>query len=210
MIYKGLTGSRLFGSALENSDYDIFLVGGKKEGAELEPGENAHWLMAERFINDIFEKTSPSSTRLFAEIFSRPLIESPAATFLVENRELLLRSNLRRFGGIIYKYAVGLSYQGAEQWGKLYPKRTVYAIRGFNEYIRYATEDIPFSEAMLQQGELLELVKGIKARTVPYEEALPVLDELAKKAEACRDFWNKEPDLETFARLKKEMTEAFT
>lgn len=208
MIYKGLTGSRLFGSELENSDYDIFAVGDCNEFGKIEIGLEFHWLTAKRFLQDIFEKPMPCSHRLFAELYSKPLIESPAATFLVENREALLQSNLKRFGGIIYKYATIMS--GPPELFDRFPKRTVYAIRGFNEYIRYATEDIPFSEAMLQQGDLLELVKSIKAKTVSYEEILPVLNELAKKAEVCRDFWDKEPDMETFERLKKEMTEAFT
>lgn len=210
MIYKGLTGSRLFGSNLETSDWDFFLVGIPEE-RELagQKGQDAHWVPAENFIHDVFDHPMPSSTRLFAELFSKPLMESEAATFLVENRELLMQSNLRRFGNIIYTYALGLSYQGAAQWGKRFPKRMVYAIRGLNEYIRYATEDVPFSEAMLQKGELLEFVKAIKARTVSYEEQIEVVNGLLAEAEKCKAFWDREPDLATFKRIKDEMTEVF-
>lgn len=205
MIYfEGLVGSRLYGSNVGNSDTDVVVVANEPENIERRPGKDIHWFSPEEYISTIFEK-EPGNYNQFC-LFSKPMIETDFSKYLMENREELMRSNLRRFGGINYRYAQGMSHQGKNQLNRKFYKRTILALRALNEYIRYATENISYAEAMKQPEEQIALVKGLKGGTVSYEEQMAYLRKQLARAEECKPFYDREPDVATFDRIKGEMT----
>jgi hypothetical protein len=76
-----------------------------------------------------------------------------------------------------------------------------------NAYIRYATEDISFEEAFKLSEEFKEYLMGIRQQAIPYEEQMEKLKSMLAKAEEVKEFYNKEPDLDTFYKIKNEMQE---
>lgn len=209
MIYfKGLAGSRLYGSNTETSDTDIVVVADNGESIERQYGEDILWNSPQDQFSYIFDD-SPVSYIRKNNLFSQPLIETDFSNYVLEHREELTRSNLRRFGYINYHFAQGMAYQGKgkRQLNRAFPKRTILALRALNEYIRYATEDISYEEATKQPEEQIALVKGLKEKTVSYEEQMAYLQKQLARAEECKAFYDKEPDMETFLKIKGEMKE---
>lgn len=188
---------------MDNSDTDVVIIANEPENIEHQSGKDIHYLSPKEFISIIFEK-EPGNYNQFC-LFSKPIVETDFSKFLMENREELMRSNLRRFGGISFRYAQGMSYQGKNQLNRKFYKRTVLALRALNEYIRYATEDIPYEEAMKQPDEQITLVKGLKGGTVSYEEQMAYLQKQLARAEECKSFYDREPDMATFERIRGEM-----
>lgn len=203
MIYfKGLVGSRLYGSDVERSDTDIVVITNEPKDIEHCPGQDIHRLSPREFISFVFDR-EPGNYNQFC-LFSKPVVETDLSKYLMENREELMRSNLRRFGDISYRYAQGMSYQGKNQRNRKFYPRTIRALRALNEYIRYAEEDISYEEAMKQPEEQIALVKGLKCGTVSYEEQMAYLQKQLARAEECKAFYDKEPDMATFERIRGE------
>lgn len=207
MYYKALTGSRLYHSNTESSDIDIIVISNKpKSTFKNSDTEDIIIHSPQQFIDYIFDKPTVSYVRKMA-LFSKPLVETDFSNYLIADREDLMKSNLRRYGDIHLNYAKDMICQSNNEFWRRFPKRIIIAMRSLNEYINYASKDISFEESLKQSDELVEFIKGIKLRTIPYETQMEKLNSMLAEADSLKEFYNKKPDLVTFERIKNEMKE---
>jgi hypothetical protein len=212
ICYQALTGSRQFGTNLENSDTDYITITSNpvKLLNERAKGIDLHCYKPESFIYLIFEdERHPDTWRAIYALFSEPVIETEFSKYFLANREQIVSSNLPRFSTIILEYIEHISAQGNNKipLGVKFPKRTTTSMIFLNAYIRYATENISFEEAFKLSEEFKEYLMGIRQQAIPYEEQMEKLKSMLAKAEEVKEFYNKEPDLDTFYKIKNEMQE---
>ncbi len=136
-------------------------------------------------------------------LFSTPVIETDFSNYLLANREKLFASNLPRFSSIFLTYIDVL--RSNETLNKQNQKRIIHLLICVNAYIRYATENILFIEAFEPQEDLKQFILDIRHGLISYEEQMSKLQPMLDQLEQVKDFYNKEPDLETFYEIKKEM-----
>lgn len=208
IYYKGLTGSCLFGINLANSDIDYIAI--TKTGAIncIETKQDIFCHTPKTFITFLFEHNDLLLARLlFLTLFSKPVILTEFSEYILENREKLMRSNLSRFGQILYIYIQTLSNlsKGEIINDKINPKKTVYALIFSNAYIRYATEDITFEQALILPEELKLFIMDIRNGKISDEEQRKIRETIIQKIDSVKTFYDQEPDLDTFYRIKKEM-----
>lgn len=211
LYYKALTGSRLLGIHTDKSDIDFVII--STESAQYwasmrERGEDFFPRSPAKFIQEVFETTGVwNAWRIIGVLFTEPVVCTPFSEYLTANREQLVASNLKYFGDTVLKYCKKMSEQGNNTYpyGVIFPKRTIYCLIFLNAYIRYATEGIMFKDAFQIPSELKEFILGIRQGVIPYETQMQRLNEMLKNAEQVKEFYNKEPDLETFYRIKNEM-----
>lgn len=205
VYYKGLVGSHLYGSGLDTSDIDYFVIADSRP--ERIEGVDIFCTSPQKFVQRMFDIVIPDYPKQMQHLFSKPVIETEFSEYLLSNREDLIRSNLPRCDKILFSYAQRVSSGNFTHLMRTIPwnKAMINALRCMNEYINYAKNDISYKEAMKQSDDILEFIKGIKMGTVSPKEQLNMLNSMMHESWTYRDFYNKEPDLFTFKRIKSEM-----
>lgn len=212
--YKAITGSRQFGTNTEHSDTDYIVITSNpiKLLKERVRGEDLHCFKPDIFLHLIFEdERHPDTWRALYALFSHPTIETEFSKFFISHREQIVRSNLPRFSTIFIEYIKHMSAQGNNKipLGEQFPKRTITSMIFLNAYIRYATENISFEEAFKLSQEFKEYLIEIRNKKVPYEAQMDRLNSMLKQADEVKEYYSKEPDLETFDGIKNEMQSLF-
>lgn len=207
MYYKGLTGSRQFNINIENSDTDYSVITKDiKNNYVKSRNDDFHYLSPTEVISYIFEDDKwINAWKVIGTLFSKPVIETEFSKYLLEIREELIRSNLPRFGKIMLDYSKVMNPYNNGKIGESPTKRTAYAIIFLNAYINYATKEISFEEAFKLSDELTEFVRGIRLETIPCEIQMEKLNSMMEEAKNLKRFYDKEPDLITFNRIKSNM-----
>ena len=207
MYYKGLTGSRQFDINTENSDTDYSVITNDiKNNYTKSRNDDFHYLSPTEVISYIFEYNKwINAWKVIGTLFSNPVIETEFSRYLLEVREELIRSNLPRFGKIMLDYSKVMNPYNNGKIGESPTKRTIYAIIFLNAYINYATKEISFEEAFKLSDELTEFIKGIRLKTIPCETQMEKLNSMMEEAKHLKRFYDKEPDLITFNKIKSNM-----
>lgn len=207
MYYKGLTGSRQFNINTENSDTDYSVITKDiKNNYAKSRNDDFHYLSPTEVIFYIFEDDKwINAWKVIGTLFSKPVIETEFSRYLLEVREELIRSNLPRFGKIMLAYSKVMNPYNNGKIGESPIKRTMYTIIFLNAYINYATKETTFEEALQLSDELAEFVRGVRLQTVSYEAQMEKLNSMMEEAKCLKWFYDKEPDLVTFNRIKDKM-----
>ena len=209
MYYKALTGSQQLRINIATSDTDWSIITNDIRNKPIKCGnDNFHYHLTTDFISYVFDMQEfANAWKGIVTLFSSPVLETEFSRYLLETREKLIASNLPRFGAILLDYAKIMSSQGngKVKLGKQFPKRTVYAITFLNAYINYAMKETTFEEAFKLSDELIEFCRGIKLQAIPYEIQMEKLKSMLAEAESLKWFYDKEPDLDAFNKIKNEM-----
>jgi hypothetical protein len=209
MYYKALTGSQQLHIDIATSDTDWSIITNDIGNKPIKCGnDNFHYHLTTDFISYVFDMQEfANAWKGIVTLFSEPVVETEFSRYLIETREELVASNLPRFGNILLDYAKIMSSQGKGKMelGRMFPKRTVYAVTFLNAYINYAMKETTFEEAFKLSDELIEFCRGIKLRAIPYEIQIKKLNSMLAEAESLKWFYDKQPDLVTFNRIKNEM-----
>ena len=213
--YCALVGSKRFGVDIERSDTDyvvLVLNVNEKTNKNFTHAQynehNYHYYRNAHFIENLFEtENSVNPWYTLGTLFSIPVIETDFSKYLLENREALVKSNLRRFGNSLLNHVkiIGSRNSCNRAAGKRFLKSNIYAMLLLNAYINYAKNEITFEAAFKPSEELIKFIKGIRLGTVSYKDQIEKLNSMLAEAELFKSFYNKEPDLITFNKIKSDM-----
>lgn len=210
IYYKGLTGSRLWNTNLENSDTDYTMISNIKITVG-EKGTDIFYRKASSFVFDLLETDNIIAARYaLLTLFSKSVMTTSFSDYVVKHREQLVISNLQRFGWILFENAKSLitdsNKKNGTPQGQQFPKRLIVASIFLNAYIRYAKENISFYDALtVLPDNLKEFIFNIRLNKISYEEQRAVLNKMLEEAQSVKEFYEQEIDLNTFNSIKNTM-----
>ena len=186
-MYQAICGSRSYQLNLPKSDYDIIICGDKIENSI----ENSHQIChsTEWFVRALSFFEDAYRIQLFYP--DRFLINSQLISYIKENREEIIAKNKINLYNSYFSKSLGLSYN-LEKLYKNYPKRAMYSNLFYDSLYRYATQDISFQEAFIPEEAFRQWLLAVRQGKIPIEELLKRNEELRKKAESVKDFYNNQ------------------
>lgn len=200
-----ITGSHMFNIQIETSDIDYIIINADKRNIfkQVINNQDIHYRNAETFMKLLFHTEGATNCMYnVGYLFTIPVVETKLSTYIIQHREELIASNLPYYEACLSRTIKALSKQHV---GIDNCKRTAYALIWLNAYIQYATKNISFEEALKLPQDLYSFIMDMRSKRVPHEEQIKKLNSMLQQAEAVKEFYNKEPDLETFYRIESEM-----
>lgn len=195
----------MFNIQTETSDIDYIVINSDKRNIfkQMTNNKDIHYRNAETFMKLLFHtKGTTNCMYNIGYLFTIPVVETRLSTYIIQHREELIASNLPYYEACLSRTIKALSKQHV---GLDSRKRTAYALIWLNAYIQYATKNITFEEALKIPQDLYSFIMDMRYGHISYEEQINKLNSMLQQAEAVKEFYNKEPNLDTFYRIESEM-----
>lgn len=185
IFYRAICGSRSYGLEIEQSDYDIVLVGTQNIPAPFEKAHNI-LLTSEDFISRLLLVLDAYFIQWF---YPREVLADTEITqYILSRADEILLANCDRVYQTYMKKANSLSVD-LELWWQIFPKRVVYSCLFYDTVSRFANQDMPFGEAFRPEEEFRQWLLEVRRNEVSFAEIQKRHTALQQQAEAAQGFY---------------------
>lgn len=194
-------GSRAYGLQLPYSDIDLLILSKDKRGHTNRDGYNLCYFTAENFIS--WMTSNKGYLHSYQILFpSQWMTNDKISAYLRENREEIVDANLQGMYNTLMSYFL-IVKENADVYYKIASKRVAYGLLYANAIYDHSCGK-SFAECVCPQGQLHDILLGIRNKEFDFDYVSSLLDECKIKAESVKLYYDKpilEKPLHEFSNL---------